>query len=182
MRAASGRPRQAYTLLEMILVMAIILIIASISIPVMQTMLADSRRSASADLLRGRLAEARSKAMEEGRPWKLAFIAGTGSYQYAPEDSTEWNNTATDAVEKIDVVRDELPKDIVFAVNRDDIVSSQGGSSPGSGWETIAVYQSDGSARDDTTSYFGKAGQAPMRAKLRALTGAVTIETPKADQ
>jgi prepilin-type N-terminal cleavage/methylation domain-containing protein len=178
----SAQARQAYTLLEVVFVLAVIVIVAALSVPVMRTMLADSRLSASADLIRGRMAETRSKAMEEGRSWKLGFIANTGVYQYAPEDSDQWANTSTDAVAQSDVIRDELPKDIVFALNREDIMNSQPGSAPGGNWETIAVFQSDGSARDDTTTYFGKAGLAPMRANVRGLTGAVTIETPRANQ
>ena len=49
---------------------------------------------------------------------------------------------------------------------------------PGGGgtWETIAIYEPQGGARDDVTVYFGKPGLGPNRAKVRGLTGAVSIE------
>jgi type II secretory pathway pseudopilin PulG len=177
MSPASPPARSAYTLMEIILVMAIIVIVGAISIPAMQTMLADARFSAAGDCVRGRLADTRANAMQEGRPWKLGFIANTGVYQLAPEDSSEWDNPSQELVEKADVTRDELPKDIVFSLNQEDILNSQQALPPGPGWETIAIYLPDGSARDDATVYFGKPGMGPNRAVLRGLTGSVSMET-----
>ena len=170
--------RQAYTLMEMLLVMALIVIMTAVSIPVMQTMLTDSRLTAAGDAVRARLADTRGKAMEEGRPWRLAFIANTGVYQYAPEDSTEWDQVHQELVDKDDQVRDKLPDEIIFAANGEDISGHKEASTPGVKWETIAIYVPDGSARDDTMTYFGKPGLIPMRMRLRSLTGAVTLETP----
>jgi len=115
--------------------------------------------------------------MAEGRPWRLAFIANTGVYQLAPEDSSEWDSASQELVAKPDGIRDELPKDIVFSLNQDDILSSQQALPAGPGWETIAIYLPDGSARDDATVYFGKPGMGPNRAVLRGLTGSVSMET-----
>ena len=169
--------RLAYTLMELILVMAIIVIVGSISIPVMQTMLADARFSAAGDSVRARLADTRANAMSEGRPWRLGFIANTGMYQLAPEDSSEWDNPSQELVQQRDVIRDELPKDIVFSLNQGDILNSQQALPAGPGWETIAIYLPDGSARDDATVYFGKPGMGPNRAVVRGLTGSVSMET-----
>jgi prepilin-type N-terminal cleavage/methylation domain-containing protein len=177
MRAPGQHSRQGYTLLEIILVLALILILASISTLPMLSMLADARQSAAGDCVRARLADARANAMAESRPWKLAFIPNTGIYQLAPEDSSEWDNTSTDVVEKEDVIRDELPKDVVFSLNQEDILNNQHALPAGSSWETIAIYVPEGHARDDVTVYFGKPGLGPNRAVLRGLTGSVSIET-----
>ena len=177
MRASRSYPRPAFTLMEIILVMVIFIIVASLSIPLIQTMLTDSRISASGDVVRGKMAEARARAMEEGRPWKFAFIANTGVYQLAPEDSKEWDSPSQEPDEQIDLIRDSLPKEIVFALSREEILNADQGGSPGSGWATAAIFVADGSAMEDTVIYFGKPGMVPMRAKLRALTGTATIET-----
>ena len=177
MRTSRRHLRAAFTLIEIILVVVIFLIVASISIPMIQTTLMESRISASGDLVRGKMAEARARAMEEGRPWRFAFIANTGIYQLAPEDSNDWDTQAHEPDERLDLIRDSLPTDIVFALSRDEIFGSEQAGGQGSGWETAAIFMPDGAARDDTVIYFGKPGVAPLRAKLRALTGTASIET-----
>src|SRR5471030_1390268 len=113
MRASPSYRRSAFTLMEIILVMVIFIIVASLSIPLIQTMLTDSRISASGDAVRGKMAEARARAMEEGRPWRFGFIPNSGIYQLAPEDSTDWDVPSQDLDERPDLIRDSLPKEIV---------------------------------------------------------------------
>jgi hypothetical protein len=114
--------------------------------------------------------------MDEGRPWRLGFIPGTRIYQLAPDDSTEWASTAQDLDEKSDLIRDELPEEIYFGLKREDILNANGTPTAGRDWEIAAVFMPDGSARDDTFTYFGKVGTAPMRIRLRSLTGTVSVE------
>jgi len=179
MQASRIHRRAGFTLMEIILVVVIAIIVASISIPLIQTQLAEARITASGDIVRGKMAEARARAMDEGRPWRFGFIAGSSIYQLAPDESSEWDNPGSEPDERADLVRDKLPQDIIFAFTREEIMGTdQAGSGSGS-WNTAAVFLPDGSAVDDTTVYFGKAGSSPLRAKLRALTGIVNIESYK---
>jgi len=180
MRALRSDHRQAFTLMEIIIVVMIFLIIAAISIPTIQSTLDDSRVTASGDAVRGKLAEARARAMEEGRTWKFAFIANTGIYQLAPEDSPEWETPSQELDERPDLIRDSLPPGVVFGLSHEDIFNNDTAGQAGAGWEIAAVFTPDGAAVDDALFYFGKPGQAPMRARLRGLTGSVSIETFKA--
>jgi hypothetical protein len=151
--------------------------IAAISVPVIQTQMAEARITAAGDLVRGKMAEARARAMDEGRPWRFGFVTGAGVYQLAPDDSNEWNNVATDPDRRSDLIRDTLPPDIIFGLTKDEIMGSDGSGAGGGGnWSTAAVFLPDGSAEDDTIVYFGKGGVAPLRAKVRALTGIVNLE------
>lgn len=175
MRAARKRP--AYTLMEIILVMALIVVMSAIAVPAMQSMLSDAGVSAAGDRIRGRLADTRAYTMAQGRSWKLAFIANTGVYQLAPEDSVEWENVTKELDVKPDLIRDGLPQGIVFAVNQGDILSNDKALPDGSAWETLAVYSPDGSAHDDVTVYYGRPGFGPNRVVLRGLTGTVSMET-----
>jgi type II secretory pathway pseudopilin PulG len=168
--------RPAHTLMEMMVVMAIIVIVAAISIPVMQSMLTDSSITAAGDEVRAKLAEARASAMSEGRPWRLAFIPNTGTYQLAPEESSEWENPVQDEANQPDLIRGALPKGIVFSLNQEDIMNNPDRLPGGGNWETIAIYEPQGNTRDDTTVYFGKPGLGPNRVKVRSLTGAVSME------
>ena len=178
MKMAVTSPRHAYTLIELMLVMALIVAAAALTVPAMKAMLVDARISASGDVVRARMADTRGKAMEDGRPWKLGFIANSGVFQLAPEGSGVWGGADKDPVMQDDLIRDELPKDIIFALNAGDISGNVPSSSSTYTWETIGVYLPDGSARDDATIYFGHQGIAPLRMVLRGLTGAVAIEVP----
>jgi type II secretory pathway pseudopilin PulG len=177
--------RSAYTLLEIILVMAVLVVVMGVSIPVAQTMFLDARISASADVLRAQMAEARSRAMEDGRPWRVGFLPNTGIYQLAPEDAPCWSNPDKASVEGVELIRGELPKEIIIALSYGGIADQKETPSAGGTWETMGIYLAEGYAREDATVYFGKPGLAPMRLQLRGLTGVVNIQdsfTAKADQ
>ena len=176
MRTANPPVRAGYTLMEMLVVLTIIVIAAAIAVPVIRSMLTDGRVAAAGDQVRAQLAETRARAMDEGRPWRLAYIPGTGVYQLAPEESSEWGQTAQDPNEMIDFVRDVLPQDVVFAASEQDIAGRQEPGPAGGTWETIAVYLPAGNARDDTITFFGQMGILPMYARVRALTGAVDVQ------
>jgi prepilin-type N-terminal cleavage/methylation domain-containing protein len=170
--------RSAFTLMEVLVVMTIFVILAAVGVPLAQTMLIDARMTAAGDLVRARMADARSYALDQGRPWRLGFIPNTGKFQLAPDDSPEWDNVNQDATEEVDLIRGELPRDIIFGVEQGDVLGPNGSPAAGAKWETMGVYQWDGSARDDVTTYFGKGGLIPMRVNLRGLTGGVSIELP----
>ncbi len=162
--------------MELVLVMGIMVIAAALSVPVIGTLLADTRVSASGDVVRGKLAETRARAIEDGNPWRLAFLPNTGVFQLAPEDSTDWETTTSELIERMDLVRDELPKGVIFTRTHEEIMNQQQAGAQGAAWETIAIFMPDGSARDDTMAHFGKPGMAPMRVQVRGLTGSVDIE------
>jgi hypothetical protein len=71
--------------------------------------------------------------------------------------------------------RDQLPKYVYLGPSAGDITSASESGSPGAAWQTIAVYNYDGTAREDSITYFGKYGTPPTAMELRALTGSVTI-------
>jgi prepilin-type N-terminal cleavage/methylation domain-containing protein len=172
--------RSGFTLMEVLLVLVVMVIVGAISIPIIQTTMEEARISASGDLVRGRLAETRARAMEDGRPWRFGFMTHSGIYQIAPEDADCWTDPTMEPDERADLIRDTLPKDVVFALTHQDIFDSDSpGGAGGGNWELGAVFMPDGTARDDAIIYFGKPGRGPMRANLRGLTGNVNIETFK---
>jgi len=176
MHLAMRSNRRAFTLIEIVLVVVIIMIVTGLTIPVIRSMLIDSRSTAAGDMIRARLADARSRAMEDGRPWRVAYLPGSGVIQFAPEESQEWQQMAQQPTEQVDLMRDVLPTDIVFGKTMEEISGNTGDASPGNSWETLAVYLPAGDAREDHVAYFGKTGYLPRRVLLRGLTGAVTLE------
>src|SRR5258708_4925858 len=113
MQTRQASNRQGFTLIEMMCVVGVIIVVMAISVPVIQQTLDDARINASGDLISGKMAEARARAMEDGRTWKFGFIPNTGVYQIAPEDSDVWNNPSTDPDEQAELIRDTLPQDII---------------------------------------------------------------------
>lgn len=158
--------RTGFTLLELMLVMMLILIAAALTVPVIETMLSDGRVKAARDMVRARWADARGRAMREGRPYKFSTIAGTGKFKVEPEDP----NAPSDTEDPPFILEGDLPEEIVFN-------SAQGGNATGD-YQTVAVYLPDGTARDDVQIMFGKAGAQSLGLHLRALTGAVTMVDP----
>ena len=160
------------------LVVAIIVIVAAVTVPVMQTMIGDAGTAGAADAIRGQLAEARARAMDEGRAWRLAVAPSSRTYQLAPEDSPDWTGTPSEEViQKGSLIRGLIPKDTIFGTREEDIFPNDKPGPGSSAWVTVAVFLPDGSARDDGFIYVGTPGIRPMRVSVRALTGTASVES-----
>jgi prepilin-type N-terminal cleavage/methylation domain-containing protein len=168
------RNRRAFTLLELILVLAILVILGALAYPSIEGMYGGVRLRAGADALRGALAGARSHAMDEGRPYRFCVMPSRGNYRVAPDSSAYWGGGATAADDPNNpplVLEETLPKDIVFAM--DD--ASAGGGEAG-GWVPVVTFLPSGEASDDRQFTLRLPGAKPIVVRLRALTGMVTIE------
>lgn len=168
----AGR-RAGFTLFELMLVMMIILIVAAITIPAIDAMMADGRVKAARDMVRARWADARGRAMREGRPYKFSIIANTGKFKIEPEDP----NAPSDTEDAAYVLEGELPENVMI----DTSISGPAGARPagGSDYQTVAVYLPDGTARDDVQVWIrSKDESQSIGLQLRALTGAVTMVDP----
>jgi len=177
MNPTSNTNRHGFTIIEMMLVVALIVIVATISVPVIQGTLEDARINAPAMSCAARWRK-RGPA-----PWRAACHGGLASSptpasissrRMIPASGTIRPRTST---KRRTWFRESLPQDIIFGLTREDIKNSDQAGPGGSSWQTAAVFAADGSALDDTVTYFGKPGINPMRAKLRGLTGIVSIET-----
>jgi prepilin-type N-terminal cleavage/methylation domain-containing protein len=79
--------RRGYTLFEVVLVMAIILIIAAMASPlVFESLYGSTKVSAAADMVRARWADCRHQAVEHGRPYRFAVVPNTGKFKIEPYD------------------------------------------------------------------------------------------------
>jgi prepilin-type N-terminal cleavage/methylation domain-containing protein len=79
--------RRGYTLFELMLVLAVIVIVASIASPlVFQGLHSEGKVDAAADMVRARWADCRSHAIEEGRPYCFRVIPNTGKFKIQPYD------------------------------------------------------------------------------------------------
>ena len=171
-RTLTRRSRPAYTLLELVLVLAILVILGAMAYPSVEGAYAGMRLRAGADALRSALAQARAHAMDEGRSYRFAVIPGQGNYRVAPDSSDYWGSgeapTPADPNNPPLVLEDKLPKGIVFTL--------EDGSAGGSGWVPVVSLDADGTASDDKQFTLRLPGCRPVIVRLRQLTGMASIE------
>jgi len=167
--------RNGYTLFELAVVLSIIVVIAAMVVPNLGLMFGGAKVTAAADMVRARWADGKSRAQEEGRPYKFAVQIGTGKLRLAPDSPEYWGGGESGSSRAL-VVEDELPKDVLFASGQ-----STGGTSntQGSGeWSHAVVFLPDGTASDDYNISFNSQGSRPVELRLRGVTGSVVETTP----
>ncbi|MBP3959472.1 prepilin-type N-terminal cleavage/methylation domain-containing protein [Gemmata sp. G18] len=160
--------RRGFTLVEVLVVMAILLLLAAVVLPSIGAFRGDSRPRAAADVIRGELATARGRAMLESRPYRIAIGANGTRIRRAP-DGPEFAETA--AFEHADggaaVV--EYAFDYVTAELLSDPSAA---SDSGNGWTTIAVVLPNGTCLDDNIIVGVREDSgSPLRIQIRGLTG-----------
>jgi prepilin-type N-terminal cleavage/methylation domain-containing protein len=184
--------RKGFTLFELLLVCAIIVVLGVAVYPSIEEMASSYRVGASADQVRASWALARAHAMDEGRSYRFSIKPNTGDFRVAPDATPYWSGS--DEPQPDDDRRnppyikvDEISKPIVFAI--EDVgpqappdptaigPTTSVGQNDGN-WTTVAIFLADGSAQDDVKISLKSAGSKPTLLRLRALTGVVTIRTP----
>lgn len=182
-----GTPRGAYTLFELMLVIVLLVLLAAIAYPSLDSMMGTFRMNAAADMLRANWADARASAMNEGRAYRFAVVPGKGNFHVAPDNPDYWSGNdpaPPDPNNPPLVVDDSLPKGVRFAtpdtyqttlLDGGDSSLPAGSVDSGS-WTTIVTFLPDGTTKEDVEIIFTGHGTRPLDIKLRALTGAVTVQ------
>ena len=80
-RRFAKRSRSGLTLLELLLVLALLVIIASMSLPAMSGPMENERLRKSGDLVRAEFASARVRAMRSGRIQVFQYSLASGDYR-----------------------------------------------------------------------------------------------------
>jgi len=140
------KERQGYTLFEIIVVLGIIAIIGAIAIPTLSSMMGDTPVKAAADQVKSRWAEARAKAMEQGKPYRFS-VTDNNKFRVAPDDEFDG----------VTGMNDELPKDVSFSGG-----GSNNQNNNGSDNGISVVFQPDGTASTDFELGLNGKGCAPV--------------------
>jgi prepilin-type N-terminal cleavage/methylation domain-containing protein len=180
-------PRAAFTLLEIILVLAVIVVLAAITYPSLDAMYGQSRLTAGGDAFKAVLLKARAQAVEDGVPYRVSITPGSGNFRAAPDLNAFWSGTGqtaqpTDAENPSIVLEDHLPKGVVFSdsgmpveVERAAETHGEPGKIAIGDFNTAAVYLPDGTAREDYRVLLCSRGGSPLWVILRSLTGEVNV-------
>jgi len=83
------RPRGGFSLMELMLVLALIVVVGAMAAPAFHGPIEDFRLLKSADLVRARWSKARSEAMRTGRTMMFRYQAQTGLFEIAPWQGEE---------------------------------------------------------------------------------------------
>ncbi len=158
--------RRGFTILELTLVMALIIVIAALAIPSFEAMYSGVKLTTAADMVRAHWANARARAVEDGIPYRFAVVPQSGRFKVSPDaEDAPTDDTGDPPL----LVEDTLPGDVTFAdANGSNVENSDGE------YQTLIVFYPDGTAREDVEVGFRGRGTRTMVLRLRGLTGAVT--------
>ncbi len=187
LRVNKGSSRPGFTLLEIMLVLALLVLVAAASFPYFEGWFQAYRLTEGVDAVRTQWVKARTLAMEESRAYRFAWQVGSGRYRLAPDDLENWPELAgTLAAPRLwggntagTVVDESLPEGVRF-------LSGDGASTEGDGgWcrETIVfrpngttlILSVDGVERSEAQVPLIDARGRVNVLQLRGLTGVVTM-------
>jgi type II secretion system protein H len=169
-------PRTGFTLFEILVVLVLMLLLAAIILPSVGAFRGDSRQRAAVDQVRGELAAARGRAMEEGRPYRIA-VNDTGTRLRRAPDGPDFASTGAFGYPDPFAISVEYEFEHVTA----SVLTEQQQTQPAEqdGWITVAVVQPDGTCRDDSALVLIKEeGNGTMRLRVRGLTGSSRVISP----
>jgi type II secretion system protein H len=184
--------RRGYTLLEILLVMAVVVALAALVVPSFQPMYRQYRVAAAADTVKAGMLQARAQAVEEGRPYVFGVLYGKGNFRVAPQGQSYWSNAGMpqqdENGQKPYVYESALPSDIVFSEKPGDAAPTDADTAldpkdvnPGQ-YKQLVVFLPDGTARQNVEVTLSKDQAVPTVVRLRGLTGEVTIRRANDDQ
>ena len=169
------RHRQSgYTLIEIIVVMAVIVLLGAVFIPILTSVEGDRPIKAAGDLMRARMAEARARAMDDGIAYRLALSQDGRRVRIAPDDQTQ-KAVPPDEGESSDSQNSDnvFPKGVTAHVVGDE---SGEATVDQYGWTRIATFEPLGTCRETVVEVeLNQPGVYSLLVRMRGLTGNVQI-------
>jgi hypothetical protein len=162
------------------LVLAVLVVAAGLAVPTLRGLAGATPLNAGSDMVQSAWAQARSRAMTEGRAYRFAAKDGSGQFHVAPDGSDYWDGNTPrsspgDNSQPGLVIDDSLPGDIRFSNTPDAGNGAQGqGNSGGGDWGCVICFLPDGTVQQDATISFGQNGSRPLVLSIQSSTGAVT--------
>jgi prepilin-type N-terminal cleavage/methylation domain-containing protein len=179
--------RRGLTLIEIVLVLALLVVIGAISIPFLQGSFSTAALYSGGDLLRGAWAKARLTAMQSGQPHAFRYELLGSRFQIAamgaiglPESNVlepELLEEASTDNTIVSLSKNRLPNGVTFKGG--DVSSSNQmlAMMPGAGegpWSAPIMFFPDGTT-SDASVLLTNDNQVTVRVTLRGLTGVASI-------
>lgn len=167
------RPRRGYTILELIVVMALLIMLAVVVLPSVGAIQGGTRQRAGADAVRAELASARARARDEGQPYRIA-ISEDGRRLRREADGPDFGTATGDGVpgSSAACVEFEFDKKVAAEVQTMDGTAAVSDG----GWVTVATVLPDGTCREDGMLIAFKDEDKPkLYVQVRGLTGSSRV-------
>jgi Tfp pilus assembly protein FimT len=186
---AARTRRSGYTLFEVVLVCFVLLAIAGLALPSLKGMYGYYKLNGAVDSVRAAWAQARARAIDEGRPYRFSVEPNGSHYRVAPDRSDFWSGggakPAGDQHDKPLVLEEALPAGVRFSIGEapgaapppaaDDVKDEKTKAS--GKWSTAVVFLPDGTAKDNVKITFQVRGTRATTLQLRGMTGNVSVQT-----
>jgi prepilin-type N-terminal cleavage/methylation domain-containing protein len=183
---ASGRRQRGLTLVEVLLVLALLVVIGAVSVPLLEGSFARAGLQHGGDLVRAAWGRARLAAMESGDIHVFRYERNGNRYHITTLDALgtpegeppiEVEAQPGDSSDLYRLGQDRLPDGIRFAAG--DIASSSRveatlGPIAASDWSAPILFHADGTT-SDATVLLSNESQQTIRVTLRGLTGISNI-------
>ena len=173
---AVARPRRGVSLVEVIATMTVLVAIGGVLAPTFRMMGRDTKSKAGADTLRGRIADARGAAIEDGRPYRLAVSIDGKRVRVSPDEQAFVTMAAQSDDDDVGplVAESMLPPDVTATTQHED---GSEATPDEAGWVRVATFQPDGTCREDTaTVKITEPGARAITIRIRGLTGSAVTE------
>lgn len=200
MRRAALAPRpRAFTLLEMVVVLAVVVLTAAVAWPALRRSLDDAQLVDSAKLVRTTLARARLAAMESGRGRWFRYQPLGRKFEVADSPPRDQRDAQEDSpLVRSEAERGELPEGVWFAAPDDEppLAAGPAGSAEAvspqprreaseiaqaeTTWSEPIEFRPDGRARDARIA-LTSGSRRVATAWLRGLTGTATIDQHRSE-
>lgn len=192
-RSTGKRPAQrGFTLLELLLVLAVMAVIAGLSWPRMLRYMQENSIRQNVEVVRRELAATRILAIESGLTYQFRFEPNKQSFIVLPFDRPE-SVATTDPLAtptKVKTVVGQLSADCHFSPAKDQFGNLQGGQQLDEVWMSLLkngaqfrdtvwsqpiLFRPNGESQDIQLSLLDRLGN-QITLKVRGLTGSVTVD------
>lgn len=176
--------RSGWTLLELLLVLAILIVVAGIALVNFDSAYDEVKLNSAADTVRRSWAQARAEAIDTGIAYRFAVQPGTSRFRIAPDLPEYWSAGAaptaesTESGQQLPIVEDELPEKIVFDFGGGvSALDDAGVNAAATDWTPVLTFLPVGTASADRDITLRLKNARPVRVRIRALTCSVKVET-----
>ena len=191
-----ARARRGYTLVEVLVVMAVLIIIAAMALPLIRKPLLRREVQSAADSVRTKMFHARDGAMKSSHVYTFQYQPGSGTYRVSPQQQSspagQTDGAGTSAGQDpmmadgqhLPCEDGSLPEGLHFladdspdpdAPDATAPMVAQGGGA--NGWSDPILFYPDGTTSDARLIVASGRGYA-VHIRLRGVTGNVSVGNP----
>jgi prepilin-type N-terminal cleavage/methylation domain-containing protein len=162
--------RKGFSILELVVVMAVLLILGALVVPTLFGSRRDTHVKAGSDIVHTYIAKARAKAIEDGKPYRLALYADGKKVQIQPDldDGGATDDDDPSASGPL-ICEENFPEGVmaVIVIGGDDYAPQDQ-----SGWQRVATFLPDGTCREENVEIrVSEKGAASITLTIRGVTG-----------